>query len=148
MQFGAVTFMLAETILGKLRAKVTHHSIARDFRDHAGGSDTQTDAIAINDCCLWKWKWNDRQTVDQNVVGRFDQGLNCQTHGTVTGTQNINSVDLDGIHDPDSPSDFGIRNQFAIDLLAQFGRKLFRIIQPAMAEFLRKNHRGGNDWTR
>ena len=39
MQFGTVTFMLAERIVRKLRAKVTHHSIARDLRDYAGGSD-------------------------------------------------------------------------------------------------------------
>ena len=39
MQFGAVTFMLAERILWKLRAKVTHHSIARDLGDDAGGGN-------------------------------------------------------------------------------------------------------------
>ena len=39
MQFGAVTFVLAEGILRKPSAKVTHHSIARDLGDDAGGSD-------------------------------------------------------------------------------------------------------------
>ena len=39
MQFGSVTFMLAERILRKLCAKVTHHPVPRDLGDHAGGSD-------------------------------------------------------------------------------------------------------------
>src|SRR6185503_13350916 len=47
VQFGAITFVLAETILGKLAAKVTHHPVASYFGDDAGRSDGQTDAIAV-----------------------------------------------------------------------------------------------------
>ena len=39
MQFCSVTFVLAETILRKLRTKVTHDPVTRDFRDHACGGD-------------------------------------------------------------------------------------------------------------
>ena len=39
MQFGAVAFVLAETILGELRAKLTHNPIACDLGDDAGGRD-------------------------------------------------------------------------------------------------------------
>src|SRR5438552_12670686 len=49
MQFGAVALVLVETILRKLRAKVTHHSVARDFGDNAGSRDTQAVAIAVDD---------------------------------------------------------------------------------------------------
>jgi hypothetical protein len=71
MQFCSVAFVLAETILRELRAKVTHDPIARDFRDHACCSDAQADAIAIDDCRLWKRKRDDGQTVNQNVFRRF-----------------------------------------------------------------------------
>jgi hypothetical protein len=60
MQFCSVTFVLAETILRELRAKVTHDPVARDLRDHACRCDAQTDAIAINNCRLRKWKRNYR----------------------------------------------------------------------------------------
>ena len=70
MQFGAVTFVLAEAIFGKPSAEVTHHRVAGDLGDHAGGGDAQAEAIAVDDRGLWKWKGNNRQAVDQNVIGR------------------------------------------------------------------------------
>ena len=60
MQFCSVTFVLAETILRKLGAEVTHDPVSRDLRDHACGGNAQADAIAVDNCCLRKWKRNDR----------------------------------------------------------------------------------------
>lgn len=101
MQFCSVTFVLTETILRKLRTKVTHDPVARDLCDHTGGSDAKADAIAINNCRLWKWKRNDRQTVNQNVLRRFEQRFNCQSHRIVTGAENVDPVDLYRIDDTD-----------------------------------------------
>jgi len=115
MQFCSVTFVLAETILRELRAKVTHHPVAGDLRDHACGGDAQTDAIAIDDCRLRKWKRNYRQTINQNVVGRFEQRFNREAHRTVARAQNVNPIDLNRIDNSDRPSDVGIRNELAID---------------------------------
>jgi hypothetical protein len=148
MQFGSITFMLAETILWKLCAKVTHHPVARDLGDHAGRSDAQADAIAVDNCSLRKGKRDHRQSVDQNVLGRFDQGFDRQAHGAVARAQNVDPIDLDGINNTDGPSDFEITDQFAIDFLAQFRRELFRIVQATMTEFFRENHGGRDDWTR
>jgi hypothetical protein len=118
MQFGAVTFMLAERILRKLRAKVTHHSITRDLGDYAGGSDVQADAITIDYCRLWKRKRDYGQTVDQDMVGWFHECFDRQPHGAMARTQNVDPIDLDRIHDTDSPSHFRIGDQFAVDFLA------------------------------
>ncbi len=71
MEFGAVTFVLAETILGKTGAEVTHHHVARYLRDYAGGSDGETEAIAIDDCRLGKGERKNREAVDKNVLGRI-----------------------------------------------------------------------------
>ena len=117
MQFCSVTFVLAETILRKLRAEVTHDPVSRDLRDHTCGSDAQADAIAIDNGCLRKWKRNDRQTIDQNVIRRFEQRFNRKTHRTVARAQDINPVDLNRIDNADGPPDFRIANQLAIDLL-------------------------------
>jgi len=148
MQFSSVTFVLAEAILGELSAKVTHHPVTRYLRDHAGGSDAQTDAITVDDGRLRKWKRNYRQSVDQDVLGRFHQGFDRQAHGAVARTQNIDPIDLDGINNTDSPSDFEITDQFAIDFLAQFRRELFGIVQATMTEFFGENHRSRDNWTR
>jgi hypothetical protein len=118
MQFCSVTFVLAETILRELRAKVTHDPVARDLRDHACRSDAQADAIAIDNCRLRKWKRNHRQTVNQNVIRWFEQRFNRDAHRTVARAQNVNPVNLNGIDNAHGPSDFGIRNQFAIDFFA------------------------------
>jgi len=118
MQFSSVTFVLAEAILRELRAKVTHDPVARDLRDHACGGNAQADAIAIDNCRLRKWKRNHRQTVDQNVVRRFEQCFNGEAHRTVARPQDVNPVDLNRIDNADGPSDFGIRNQLAINFFA------------------------------
>jgi hypothetical protein len=72
MQLSSIAFVLVEAILRELGAKVTHHSVARYLGDHAGGSDAQANAVAIDDGSLRKWKRNDRQSIDQNMIGRVD----------------------------------------------------------------------------
>jgi len=128
MQFGAVTFVLAEIILRKLRAKVTHHSIAGDLGDHTGGSDAQADAIPVNDCSLRKWKRNNGQAVDQNMMGLFKQRSNCEAHGPMACAQNIDPVNLDRIDDAHGPCNLRIAGKIDIDRFAQFRRKLFGIV--------------------
>ncbi len=148
MQFSSVAFVLAEAILGELSAKVTHQPVACDLGDDAGGSDAQADTITVDDSRLRKGKRDDGQPVDQSVIRRFDQGFDRQTHGAVAGAQNVDPIDLDGINNTDSPSDFGIRNQVAINLFAQFRRELFGIVQATMTEFFRKNDSRGDNRTR
>jgi len=118
MQFSSVTFVLGEAILGELSAKVTHQPVARHLGDDAGGSDAQANAIAVDDGRLRKWKRDHRQPVDQDVVGRFDQGFDRQAHGAVARAQDVDPIDLDGTNNTNSPSDFGMRDEFAIDFLA------------------------------
>ena len=100
MQFGSVAFVLAEAILRKLSAKVTHHPVARYLGDHAGGSDAQTDAVAVDDGGLRKRKWNDRQSIDQNVIGRLDQRRDREAHRSMARAQNVDAIDLHGIDMP------------------------------------------------
>jgi hypothetical protein len=145
MQFCPVTFVLAKAILRELRAKVTHNPVARDLRDHACCRDAQAKAIAIDNCRLRKWKRNHRQTINQNVVRRFEQCFNREAHRTVAGPQDVNPVDLKRIDNADGPSDFRIRNQLAINFLAQFRRELFGIVQTTMPKFFGKNCRSSND---
>ena len=72
MQLSSVTFVLVEAILWEMGAKVTHHPIARYLGNHAGGSDAQTQTVAIDDRSLREGKGNHRQPVDQNMVRRVD----------------------------------------------------------------------------
>jgi hypothetical protein len=95
MQFGSITFMLAETILWKLRAKVTHDPVTCYLRDNAGRSDAQADAITIDNCSLRKGKRDHRQSVDQDVLRRLEQGFDRQAHGAVARAQNVDAIDLD-----------------------------------------------------
>jgi len=118
MQFCSVTFVLAEAILRELRAKVTHDPVARDLGDDACRRNAQADAIAINNCSLRYWKRDHGQTINQDVIGRFEQRFDRETHCTVAGTQNIDPIDLHRIDNADRPSDFRICNQVAIDFFA------------------------------
>ena len=70
MDLSAVTFMLAEAILRKMGAEVTHHSVPRNFRDHTGSGDGKAEAIAIDNSGLGNWKRNNGQPINQHVVRR------------------------------------------------------------------------------
>jgi hypothetical protein len=108
MQFGAVAFVLAEAILRKLRAEVTHHSIARYLRDNACRRDAQANAIAVDNRGLGQRKWNDRKTVNQDMLGSFGEGLERGAHGPVRRPQNINPINLDVINHADTPDNGGV----------------------------------------
>lgn len=148
VQFGSVTFMLLEAILREPRAKVTHHPVARYLGDHAGGCDAQTDAVAVNDGGLWKWKRNDGQSIDQDVIGRVDQRADRKAHRSMACAQDVDAIDLNGVDSADGPPDFWIRDQLQIDFIAQFRHKLFGIVQLTMAKFFRKNYSSGYNRTR
>ena len=70
MEFGAVALVLVEAIFGKLRAEVTHDSVAGDLGNYASRGDAQTVAIAVDDRGLREWKWKNGKPVDQDVLGR------------------------------------------------------------------------------
>ena len=74
MQLSSVTFVPVEAILRELGAKVTHHTVARYLGDHAGCSDAQTDAVAVNNRSLRKRKRNDGQSINQDMVRRIESG--------------------------------------------------------------------------
>jgi|SRR5207237_767862 len=118
MQFSAVTFMLAETIVGKMRAEVTHHSVAGDLGDHAGGGNAEAETIPVNDGGLPKWKRNNWQAIDQNVIGRNGKRGNGHAHRVVRRAQDIDPVDLDRIDNTYRPADLGIIAQFTINFFA------------------------------
>src|SRR5438445_13334027 len=97
MQFCSITFVLAETILREVPAKVTHDPVARDLRDHACRGDAQADAIAIDNCRLRKWKRNHRQTIDQNVVRRIEQRFNPEAQRSAARAANASSINPDAL---------------------------------------------------
>ena len=108
MQFGAVALVLAEAIFGKLRAEVTHHSVARHLRNHARCRDGQAVAIAVDDCRLWKRKRKNGETVNKNVRGRNRERRQRDPHGFVRCTQNVDSIDFQMIDNPYPPRDFAV----------------------------------------
>jgi hypothetical protein len=118
MEFGAVALVPAETIFWKTAAEVTHDFIARHFCDHARGSDAETDAVPVDDCRLRKWKWKNRQPVDENVIRRRGERRNCSAHRFMCGAQNVDGIDLDGIYNRDGPMDLGVFGKINVNFLA------------------------------
>ena len=107
--------MLAETIFGKTGAEVTHHSVAGDLGNHAGGGNAEAETIPLNNGGLGKWKRNDGQAIDQNVIGRNGKRGNRRAHRVVRRAQDIDPIDLDGIDNAYCPADLGIIAQFTIN---------------------------------
>jgi hypothetical protein len=118
MDLSAVAFMLAETILRKMGAEVTHHSVPCHFRDHTGSGDRKAEAIAIDNCGLGNWKRNNGEAINQDMVGRAGERCNGLAHRSMSGAQNIDPVDLNGIDNTDGPTDVGISDQVSINFFA------------------------------
>jgi len=145
MQFGAVAFVLAETILRELRAKFTHNPIACDFRDHARGRDRLAVAISVDDGGLGERKGNDGQSIDQDVLGRERECGDGVAHGPVRCPQNVYSIDFKVIDYSDRPSDLGVTRKVDINFFAQLRGELLGIVQFPVPEFFRQNHGRGHN---
>lgn len=147
MKFCAVAFVLAEAILGKTGAEVAHNRIARDFGDHARGGDAETVAIAVNDRRLRQGKGENRQAVDEDMLGLHRERGEGRAHRLMCSPQDVDRIDLDRIDDSDGPDDRVVRDEIVINLFAFFRQQLLRIVQAAVPEFFRKNNRGSYDRT-
>ena len=108
MQFGAVTFVLTETVFWKLRTKLSHHCVACHLRNHARGRDRQAVTIAIDNGSLGKRKRKHRPAIDKNMIGRRGDGRDGGPHRFMRGAQDIDLIDLPVIHHADGPGDFDI----------------------------------------
>lgn len=145
MELGAIAFVLAETIFGKLAAKVTHHPVTRDFGDHTGGGDAQAHAIAIDNRGLRQREWDNRQTVDQHVIGWRGQGFSRHAHRPMTGPKNIDPIDLDVIDSANRPGDIGIGGELVIDFFTPLRRELLGIVQTFVPELFGENNCCGDN---
>ena len=63
------------------------------------------------------------------------------------GAEDVDAIDLERIDDANSPGDIVIRGELAVNFFATFRLELLGIVQPFVAEFFRKNDRGGDDGT-
>jgi len=142
VEFGAVTFVLAEAILRETRAEVAHNRIAGDLCDHARGRNTQAVTIAVDDCGLGERERKNRQAIDQDMLRLKGESRQREVHRLVGRTQNIDRVDLDGIDNSHRPRERVVGQQFVVDGLPFFRQELLRIVQLPVPEFLRENHGG------
>src|SRR3989442_12151788 len=83
VEFGAVALVLVEAIFRKLGAEVTHHPVACDLGDHAGGGNSQTVSVAVDDRRLRKWERKNRKAVDTVWITQHHACRNRQAHGHI-----------------------------------------------------------------
>jgi hypothetical protein len=115
MQLRAVAFVLAKAILRETGAEVTHHLVAGHFCDHTRGGDRQTDAVAVNDRRLRKWKRKHRQTVNEDMLRRRGDCGDGRAHRLVRGAENVDPVDFGMIDYPDRPDHIAVGRKIDIN---------------------------------
>jgi hypothetical protein len=147
VQFRAVAFVLAEAIFRETRAEVAHNRVPRDFRDHARGRDAEAVAIAIDDRRLRQGERKNGQAVNEDVLRLRGKRGNCRPHRLVGSAQNVDHVDFYRIDHTDRPENGVVSDEIVVNLLAFFREELLRVVQPPVAKFLRKNHRGRHNRT-
>jgi len=139
VQLSAVAFVLVKAIFWKMRAKVTHHSIPRHLGDDTRCRNAQTVAIAVYDRCLRKWKWQNRQPIDEDVIGSGNEHCDGRLHRLMGSPQNVDRVYLDRINYSNRPTNLGVARKIHVNFFAQFRGELLGIIQFPVSKFLRKN---------
>ena len=137
VEFGAVAFVLAETIFGEARAKFTHQTVASHFCDHTGSGDRETDAIAIDNSRLRQGKGRHWKSINEDVLGNRAQRLQREPHRFVCRPEDVDLIDLNRVYDPDAPKNVIAPDQLIVNFLTQLWQQLFRILQFPMAKFLR-----------
>ena len=147
VEFGAVTFVLAETILRETRAEVAHNRIARHLRDYARGRDREAVTIAVDNRRLRQRKGKHRQAIDEDVLRWNGESCKGCAHRFVSRAQNVDRIDLDRINDAHGPRDRVVRDEIMVNLFAFLRQKLLRIVKLPVPEFFRKNDGGGYDRT-
>ena len=88
-----------------------HHTIARNFRNHAGCGNAERSGVAIDDCGLRKRKSRDRQTIDKEVFRKRYQTRHGSLHGQVGRAKDVDLIDFCNRSQTDSEYNFGVRNQ-------------------------------------
>jgi hypothetical protein len=121
-----------------------HHTIARNFRNHAGGGNAERSGIAVDDCCLRKRKSRDRQTVDKEMFRKRYQTRHGSLHGQVGCAKDIDLIDFCYRSQTDSECNFGVRNQRLVIRFTSQTRELLGIVKPAKPEVWRQHDRGGD----
>ena len=124
MEFGAVTFVLAETIFRETRAEIAHNRIARHLRNDARGRDREAVAIAVDDRRLRERKWKHRQAVDEDVLRLKGEAGDGDSHRLVGRAQDVDRIDLDRVDNADRPRDRIVREEIVVNLLAFLRQQL------------------------
>jgi hypothetical protein len=145
MQLRAVAFVLAEAILRETGAEVTHHLVTRHLCDHARGGDRQTDAVAVNDRRLRKWKRKHGQAVNEDVLSRRIDCGDGRAHRLVRSAENVDPIDFSMVDYPDCPDHIAVSCKIDINFFPQLRRELFGVVQLPVPKILRKKDGRGDN---
>ncbi len=144
IRFCSVTFVLAETILRELRAKVTHDPVTGDLRDHACRGDLKLmQSPSIIAVCGSGKGITGKPLIKTWSGGSSNASIARRIARWLARRMLIRSISIESTMPtvdliPDSKS---VRNRF----LPVIPRELFGIVQTTMPKFSGKNRRCGND---
>ncbi len=129
MFWGAIAFMLCESVGGELRIELQHEAVARDFRQHAGGSDGITTRVPFYERRLGKAKGLHLRAIHKGVLRHRLQLRERFIHRAMSGLQNIDLINRRRIRAGDGEADFGMAGQQVKETFALGFGELFGIVQ-------------------
>ena len=104
----------------------SHHTVSRDLRNDAGGSDAQGFCVPTDDRGLWLVEHRNRKTVYQKMVRLHRQSCDRSLHRQKGRPEDIKPIDLCGFGDADAVTDeFSRGGQRCKELLTHCFGELF-----------------------
>ena len=82
-----------------------HHTVPGDLGNDAGSGDADRFRVTINDRCLRQLQQRYGKTVDQKMVGLNGQIPYRSLHRKIGSLQDVDSVNLERIGDPNAKAD-------------------------------------------
>ena len=142
-----IAFVPGKSVRGILPVELLHHPVACHLGDHAGRSDAQADAVALDDGGVRHRERVHRQTVDQRVVWPQVQRQERPAHGLVRRAEDVQAVHLAGVQRGAGPDDVQRGRQFPVNLLTPYRCQPFGIVQVPVLEPIRQDDGCRDDGT-
>lgn len=126
---GGVTLVQGEPVARIKLVELDHQTVAGDFGEDTRGGDRGTEGVALDHRRLGAVEQRRWESVEEDVLGGWNQGVEGATHGFVGGAEDVDGIDGLSIEADDLPVQIGVVGELGEKALTVGGGKLFGIVQ-------------------
>jgi hypothetical protein len=142
-----VAFMLRKSILGIQAVEDEHRTVTLDFGDDARGSNPEAQAVPTDKSRVRRGEIRHGQPIDEGMRRPGSKLQKCGSHAGVSGSKNVEAVDLSRSDVDRGSADGGVSGEFEVECVSAEGGEFFGVIEAGKVEFEREDDGGANQRT-